>query len=81
MVAAIGRPGGDRPTATFGASALGAPFAGGFSAHEWHYASILHEGAAERLFQARDATGADLGALGLRAGTVMGSFCHLIDIA
>jgi len=59
----------------------GAPFAGGFSAHEWHYASILHEGAAERLFQARDATGADLGALGLRAGTVMGSFCHLIDIA
>ena len=57
----------------------GAPLAGSFTAHEWHYASILHEGAAERLFQARDATGADLGALGLRVGAVMGSFCHLID--
>lgn len=59
----------------------GPPFAGRFTAHEWHYASILREGPAERLFRARDATGADLGELGLRSGPVMGSFCHLIDIA
>ncbi|MBO0661757.1 cobyrinate a,c-diamide synthase [Jiella sp. MQZ9-1] len=48
--------------------------------HEFHYATTIREKAgAPRLFAARDALGADLGAVGLRHGRVMGSFCHVID--
>ncbi|WP_029057641.1 cobyrinate a,c-diamide synthase [Stappia stellulata] len=54
------------------------PFAGPLSAHEFHYATTTHEGAAERLFSARDATGSPLADMGLRAGNVMGSFAHVI---
>lgn len=50
-----------------------------YGAHEFHYASIVAEGEADRLFAASDATGTDLGAAGLRRGNVMGSFIHLID--
>jgi cobyrinic acid a,c-diamide synthase len=50
-----------------------------YGAHEFHYASIVEQGAAEALFSVSDAAGVDLGAMGLRAGTVMGSFIHLID--
>ncbi len=39
------------------------------------------EGEADRLFAARDAVGVDLGTVGLRRGTVSGSFMHLIDLA
>lgn len=49
--------------------------------HEFHYATILGEGAAPALFQAEDARGRDLGAVGRRVGSVMGSFMHLIDRA
>ncbi|OCW57623.1 cobyrinate a,c-diamide synthase [Hoeflea olei] len=49
------------------------------SAHEFHYATILREGAADRLFAARDALGADIGAVGLRRGKIAGSFMHVID--
>ncbi len=56
----------------------GAPWQGPLAAHEFHYASIAQEGAAERLFDARDAAGADLGPMGLRRGRVCGSFAHLI---
>ncbi|KGF70358.1 cobyrinic acid a,c-diamide synthase [Hoeflea sp. BAL378] len=49
------------------------------SAHEFHYATTVSEGEADRLFQARDALGADLGAVGLRRGSVAGSFMHVID--
>ncbi|WP_454745797.1 cobyrinate a,c-diamide synthase [Ciceribacter selenitireducens] len=49
-------------------------------AHEFHYASIVSEGAADRLFSAQDALGASLGDVGLRRGNVAGSFMHLIDI-
>ncbi|ADZ72327.1 cobyrinate a,c-diamide synthase [Polymorphum gilvum] len=56
----------------------GLPWADGLAGHEFHYATILREGAADRLFAARDALGEDLGCLGLRAGTVMGSFAHVI---
>ncbi|MDP3524100.1 MAG: cobyrinate a,c-diamide synthase [Hoeflea sp.] len=49
------------------------------SAHEFHYATTLSEGEADRLFSARDALGADLGAVGLRRGSVAGSFMHVID--
>nr|WP_298682695.1 cobyrinate a,c-diamide synthase [uncultured Dongia sp.] len=59
-----------------------APFgaAGGqFRGHEFHYASIVSEGAGPALFQATDSRGRDLGPVGRRQGSVMGSFMHLID--
>lgn len=56
----------------------GAPWAGALNGHEFHYATIVEEGAAERLFDATDAAGAPLGALGLRVGRVMGSYAHVI---
>lgn len=50
--------------------------------HEFHYASIVSEddARADRLFAARDATGTDLPVMGLRRGTVAGSFLHVIDL-
>ncbi|MBK8160184.1 MAG: cobyrinate a,c-diamide synthase [Rhodospirillaceae bacterium] len=59
-----------------------APFGAGlasFRGHEFHYASILSEGAGPALFQATDSRGRDLGPVGRRQGSVMGSFMHLID--
>ena len=56
-------------------------FTRAMTAHEFHYATIVSEGDAERLFRASDALGADLGEFGLRRGLVAGSFIHLIDIA
>jgi cobyrinic acid a,c-diamide synthase len=50
-----------------------------FRGHEFHYASIVSEGDAPRLFAAADADGAPLGRVGLRLGPVMGSFLHLVD--
>jgi cobyrinic acid a,c-diamide synthase len=47
--------------------------------HEFHYASVVREGDAARLFALSDAAGNDLGPAGLRRGTVCGSFIHLID--
>lgn len=58
--------------------ALGAPFDGAYRGHEFHYATITQEGTADRLFDARDAAGRDLGPVGLRQGRVCGSFAHLI---
>ncbi len=53
-----------------------------FRAHEFHYATTVSAGAAvEKLFALEDASGSDLGAGGLRHGSVMGSFIHLIDRA
>lgn len=51
------------------------------TAHEFHYSSVVSEGAAERLFDVSDAGGASLGAAGLRRGNVAGSFMHVIDLA
>ncbi|GGB48334.1 hydrogenobyrinate a,c-diamide synthase [Roseibium aquae] len=56
----------------------GAPFSGPLSAHEFHYASILREGDAPRLFTAKDAENQPLGDMGLRVGNTMGSFAHVI---
>ena len=50
-----------------------------FRGHEFHYATIVREGAAEPLWRIADAAGTDLGASGLRRGSVSGSFIHLID--
>jgi cobyrinic acid a,c-diamide synthase len=52
-----------------------------FRGHEFHYASIVSQGSAEALFAAQDAMRNTLGTAGLRVGTVMGSFMHLIDQA
>lgn len=59
----------------------GGPFVGSLMAHEFHYASTVHEGKAEKLFQITDAVGKDLGTSGLRVGSACGSFMHVIDIA
>lgn len=59
-------------------SALGGPFQGLFTGHEFHYATTLRaEG--PPLFAAQDAQGQDLPAMGLRHGRLTGSFAHLID--
>ncbi|WP_152047761.1 cobyrinate a,c-diamide synthase [Aureimonas psammosilenae] len=55
------------------------PWAMPLTAHEFHYATVTHEGEAERLFEAEDALREPLGAMGLRRGRVAGSFCHVID--
>jgi cobyrinic acid a,c-diamide synthase len=59
----------------------GFPWDGALTAHEFHYASIVREGAADPLLRARDAAGTDLGPMGLRLGRVGGSFVHVIDRA
>lgn len=56
-------------------------FTAAMTAHEFHYSSVVSEGAAERLFTARDAMGADLGFFGIRRNNVAGSYIHLIDLA
>ena len=40
---------------------------------------IHREGEADRLFSATDASDRDLGKIGLRRGSVAGSFAHVID--
>ncbi|MCF3640873.1 cobyrinate a,c-diamide synthase [Rhizobium sp. TRM95111] len=59
----------------------GSGFAGLLNAHEFHYSTIVSEGAAERVFDTCDSEGNDLGAAGLRCGTVIGSYMHLIDLS
>jgi len=59
----------------------GAPWQGRLTGHEFHYSTLVREGEASRLFEARDATGALIGDVGLRVGRVMGSYIHLIDRA
>ena len=57
----------------------GAPFPVAFSAHEFHYSTIVSESAAERLFAAETVGGQALGEIGSQRGRVMGSFAHAID--
>jgi cobyrinic acid a,c-diamide synthase len=61
---------------TPGLGATGCSFRG----HEFHYASTTAAGGAEPLFRQTDAAGHHLEPAGLRVGSVMGSFAHLIDI-
>lgn len=56
------------------------PWTQDLAAHEFHYATILREGNAERLFAATDAEGTAVADMGLRAGSVMGSFAHVIGL-
>jgi cobyrinic acid a,c-diamide synthase len=53
----------------------------GFAGHEFHYATVEREAGDAALFQAKDARGKDLAAMGRRHGKVMGSFLHLISPA
>jgi cobyrinic acid a,c-diamide synthase len=55
----------------------GAAYAG----HEFHYATIERETGDATLFEAKDARGNALPAMGRRSGRVMGSFLHLISAA
>jgi cobyrinic acid a,c-diamide synthase len=57
---------------------LGGPWTKTLRGHEFHYSSIENEGKADRLFNATDATGEDLGNIGLKRGMVMGSYAHII---
>jgi cobyrinic acid a,c-diamide synthase len=57
------------------------PWATPLTAHEFHFARIVSEGDADRLFDAESADGAPLGPIGLRRDHVMGSFAHVIDAA
>jgi cobyrinic acid a,c-diamide synthase len=56
----------------------GAPWSRDLNAHEFHYSTLLSEGAADRLFEAQDAGGTALPPIGLRRGRVMGSYAHVI---
>lgn len=61
---------------------LAGPFAGiELTAHEFHYSTVVHEGQAERLFDAVDAAGEVVGPAGLCRGNVSGSYMHVIDLA
>ena len=50
-----------------------------FRGHEFHFARIEAADDGPVLFRCRDARGRDLGPRGMAAGTVAGSFVHLID--
>jgi cobyrinic acid a,c-diamide synthase len=59
-------------------TALGGPFAGNLSAHEFHYASTI-SGKGAPLFTAQNAEGDALPDMGLVDANVSGSFAHVID--
>ncbi|NKB55384.1 MAG: cobyrinate a,c-diamide synthase [Alphaproteobacteria bacterium] len=52
-----------------------------FTGHEFHYATVVHEGLGDPLFRSEDARGENTISCGLVSGTVAGSFIHLIDCA
>jgi cobyrinic acid a,c-diamide synthase len=52
-----------------------------FRGHEFHYATVISEGAGDALFTVEDAACRNLGRQGRRQGSVFGSFLHLIDEA
>ncbi|MEM9277657.1 MAG: cobyrinate a,c-diamide synthase [Pseudomonadota bacterium] len=54
------------------------PLGEAFTAHEFHYTSATKE-EGQPLFEAQDALGNALGNVGLREGSVMGSYMHVID--
>jgi len=48
--------------------------------HEFHYSTLHWQGEADTLFVGQDSRGEELGATGLRRGTVMGSYAHIVDM-
>jgi len=71
---------GYRAATLLAAGPLG-PAGARFRGHEFHYATTVSASADAPLFTLSDASGRDLGASGLRRGSVVGSFIHLIDRA
>jgi cobyrinic acid a,c-diamide synthase len=69
---------GYRCTSMLATSPLGA-IGTRFRGHEYHYATVVRQGAADPLVEVTDAAGADLGPCGLWRGSVFGSFIHLVD--
>lgn len=69
---------GYRRAKSLAASPLG-PAGTIFAGHEFHYARVVAEGPGESLFETTDAAGRALGTTGLRNGSAMGSFVHLIS--
>jgi cobyrinic acid a,c-diamide synthase len=61
--------------------AAGSAFPGRYTAHEFHYSTIVRQGAGRPMFAAEDALGNDLGPAGLTDRNVCGSYMHLIDLA
>ncbi len=57
---------------------LGGAFASPLKAHEFHYATITNQVCASRLFDATDADGTPLAAMGHQIGATSGSFAHVI---
>ena len=57
------------------------PFKLPLRGHEFHYSTIEHQGHADPLFRARDAAGNELGNIGQRIGSIMGSYAHIIGQA
>ncbi|MEP4377932.1 MAG: cobyrinate a,c-diamide synthase [Alphaproteobacteria bacterium] len=57
------------------------PAGSNFRGHEFHYASIVNEATGTPLFTTTNARGETLGPAGATAGSVCGSFIHLIDRA
>jgi cobyrinic acid a,c-diamide synthase len=70
---------GYRAATLLGRGPLG-PAGARWRGHEFHYATTVAAGGAP-LFALADGSGRDLGPSGLRRGSVMGSFIHLIDRA
>jgi cobyrinic acid a,c-diamide synthase len=65
-----------------GVAGLNGPWRGqSLRGHEFHYASVTRSGAALPLWSMRDADGVSLGEAGHVAGSVSGSFFHMIDLA
>jgi cobyrinic acid a,c-diamide synthase len=58
----------------------GTLFPSSYRAHEFHYSTLVAQGAGDALFDALDANGVSLGAHGLQIGRVAGSYMHLIDL-
>ena len=57
---------------------LAGPWEAPLMGHEFHY-STTQRAEGEPLFRASDAGGRDMGLIGLRSGTVMGSFAHIVE--
>ncbi len=66
-------------TATLATDTALGPAGTVFRGHEFHYSQVVAERGADALFQAADAGGQALGPAGLRRGSVMGSFIHVVD--
>jgi cobyrinic acid a,c-diamide synthase len=62
-------------------TSLAGPLPKDLRGHEFHYATVVKEGEAERLFEAKAANVSPLPSMGMKRGNVMGSFAHIISVA